>query len=194
MQQPVPDRMLTKLRYSEQVDFPALTRGALAYGQYRNSLFDPDVTYTGHQQLWRDQMATLYKTYRVLGIKYKFTFINQNQPAGLAGAIRHSSDATAEISPNTLRERNNSRTFIVGPNTSDPVVVKGYMPVGKPHGLSKRDFMADEDFEALFTANPVKQTYLEMYLTPLGPTAIANCVVDLVYYVLLTDRINVTGS
>lgn len=50
-----------------------------------NSLFDPDVTLTGHQPRFFDQYATLYDKYRVLGCKIEFEGIVET--AGAAAKI-----------------------------------------------------------------------------------------------------------
>lgn len=41
-----------------------------------NSIYDPDVTGTGHQPLLRDLWASQYDYYAVLAARYKFTFYN----------------------------------------------------------------------------------------------------------------------
>lgn len=194
LRQPVPDKIMTKLKYTEAISFGSLVGLVLSNYQFRNSIFDPNVTSSGHQPLWRDQLANLYSRYRVHGIKYKFTIWNQNQPGGLFGGVKHSNDGVVETVYTTLRERRGVQTFTVAPPGAQQKIVKGYMPVGKPHGLSKREFMWDEDFEADIGTNPVKQTYLEIYLTTQGPTAIANVIADLVYYVELNKRVNVGSS
>nr|QTE03541.1 MAG: putative capsid protein [Phoenicopterus roseus CRESS-DNA-virus sp.] len=194
MRQPVPDKMFTKLKYTEAISFGSLTGLTLSHYTFRNSIFDPDVTAVGHQPLWRDQLFLLYTRYRVHGIKYRFTIWNQNQPAGLIGAVKHSDDGITETSWTTLRERRSVRSFVVSGPGAKQSVVKGYMACGKPHGLTKKEFMFDEDFEADMNSNPVKQTYLQLYLTTQGPTAVANVVVDMLYYVELTGRSSVSGS
>lgn len=195
MRQPVPDKIITKLKYSEAVSLTLAAASTLGYYMYRTSLYDPDVTGLGHQPLWRDQLDYMYTKYRVHGIKYKFTIINTNVQQLTAGAVVMQPDSTAETNLNTIRERNNSRPFILpGYTGGNGRVVKGFMHTGYPHGLSKSDFLADEDFEAAMNANPVKTSILAIYCYTLNNGATINIQVDLTYYVELLGRIPVVGS
>lgn len=77
----VPSGMQTSrvgnLRYVEQLTLTA--QSALGVYVFRaNSLFDPNFTGTGHQPMGRDQWATLYNHYVVLGSKCKVTFCPQS--------------------------------------------------------------------------------------------------------------------
>lgn len=194
MRQPVPDKMMTRLNYSE-ILVMSMTLGNVLYTyQFRNSIFDPDVTGGGHQPLWRDQLAALYTTYRVHGIKYKFTIANTNVDSLMTGCIKKSSDGVLDTNMNTLRERRSVQKFVCNHRYVAAKIVKGYMAVGKPHGLSKKDFMYDEDFEANIGGNPTKQSFLELYLSCVGSGAVAHVQVDLVYYVEFLNRQSVGGS
>ena len=57
-------------------DTVTLDAGAAAVTNHvfqANSLFDPDVTGTGHQYLLRDTMAQLYESYRIIECEIKVT-------------------------------------------------------------------------------------------------------------------------
>lgn len=194
MKQPVPDRMFTKMNYSE-VLIMNLEFLTLKYHMYRNSLFDPDYTSIGHQPLWRDQYALMYNKYRVLGIKYKFALLNTSSNAMVSGAVKYSSDANVELSLNTLRERKNVNRVVVGPQGSKATFMKGYMPVGRPHGLTKKNVIEDEDFIALMGYDPAKLSFLHIYLSSTDLSgAVVNIQADLTYYVELLERTSVSGS
>lgn len=194
MKQPVPDRMFTKMNYSE-VLILNLNFLTLGYHVYRSSLFDPDYSSTGHQPLWRDQYALMYNKYRVLGIKYKLALLNTSSNSMVSGGVKYSNDYTVEASLNTLRERRNVHKLVVGPQGSKATFVKGYMPVGKPHGLTKKNVIEDEDFIALMGDNPAKLSYLHIYLSSTDLSgAVVNVQADLTYYVELMERTSVSGS
>jgi len=73
-----PDRMKTKLQYQDVVQLSA-SAGSPAIWQFRmNSLYDPDLTGTGHQPQWFDQLSAVYNNYKVLGSKITCTFIPNN--------------------------------------------------------------------------------------------------------------------
>lgn len=194
MRQPVADKVMTRMNYSEVLSMSMTASGVMQTYQFRNSIFDPDVTSAGHQPLWHDQMALLYKRYRVHGIKYRFTVVNSNIQQMACFVVKHSSSGITDTNYNTLRERRGIQRTVLNPNTGPPRVIKGFMHAGKPHGLTKRDFLADEDFEANFGSNPVKSTYLELYGVMYHTNAIFYIQADLQYYVELLDRIDASGS
>lgn len=65
----VPDKMLVRLRYVQQVTLnPGV--GGIAYNAFRaNSLFDPDKTGVGHQPSNFDWLKQMYDRYTVIGAK-----------------------------------------------------------------------------------------------------------------------------
>lgn len=195
MRQPVPDKIMTKLRYSEAIVVNLSTPSVLGSYLFRTSIYDPDFTSLGHQPLWRDQLDYLYTKYRVHGIKYRLTIVNTNVNQLTGGAIVHQPDSTLETNLNTIRERRNSRTFVLnGASAGSNRIMTGFMHTGAPHGLTKSDFMADEDFEAAMNANPVKNSFLAMYFYTLHSSAIVHIQCDLTFYVELLGRVTVVGS
>lgn len=130
------------------------------------------------------------------GIRYKFTVQNTNTSQLCNFMVQHS-DGPPEapaIGVATVMERRDVRSYNVGANTSRPTICKGYMATGKPWGLSKQDFMADEDFEANFGTNPVKTSFINMYATTMHTSCILNVKVEMMYYVECLRRVKVTGS
>lgn len=73
-----PDRLRTKLQYCDVIQLAA-SAGSPALYQFRMaSLYDPDVTSTGHQPQWYDQLSAVYSFYKVLSSKITATFIPNN--------------------------------------------------------------------------------------------------------------------
>lgn len=194
MRQPVPDQMLTKLNYSENLVIPLLgaVGGALSPSLYRfqTSLYDPDYTGTGHQPMWRDTLATMYNKYRVHGIKYRFTIKNISDSSNIiTGAIRHTSLTTTDGDYRVIRERRGTQKFHTGSFLSMPTVVKGYMSTNRPYGITKREFMSDEDFDADIGSNPTKMAYLDLYAWTMSSTNVnLNVIVDLTFYASFDKR------
>jgi len=116
-----PDRLQTKLRYCDVVTLTPTTGGRSSWAFRMNSLFDPDFTSTGHQPMWFDQLAAVYKAYRVTGAVLKATFvpsiINTTEATdsgpyivGITGSTETSLGAN---SISALLENNNNTTSIV---------------------------------------------------------------------------------
>lgn len=67
---------VVRLRYSDVVFLDPASGGSGTAGNvwWANNIYDPDYTGTGHQPLYRDTWATIYKNYIVLGAKIKCVF------------------------------------------------------------------------------------------------------------------------
>lgn len=73
-----PDRLRTKLHYCDVVQLSA-SAGSPGLWQFRmNNMFDPDLTGTGHQPQWYDQLSAVYSYYSIVGSTIKATFIPGN--------------------------------------------------------------------------------------------------------------------
>jgi len=168
--------------------------GVMSVWTFQTSIFDPDLTGTGHQPLWRDELNQLYSRYRVHGIKYRFNILNVTVQNMVVGAIVHAPQANSETNVQTMRERRGVKKFVVQPLHAGNTVITGYMPTGQPHGMSRKDFLADETFEADMTTSPATKSFLELYATSIEGTGKLQAQVDLVYYVELLQRRRVQSS
>lgn len=200
MRQPVPDQMLTKLNYNENIilTLAASVGGALspAYYRFRTSLYDPDYSGTGHQPMWHDQLALMYGRYRVHGMKYTFTIKNTgDSPQLITGCIRHTSLDAVDGDYRVLRERRGTKKFHLGSVFSMPTRVRGYMATNKPWGITKREFMSDEDFDANIGANPTKVSYLDLYAWTMATSNIVlNITADITFYCSFDKRTQPSAS
>lgn len=193
---PVSDRYFTKLRYSEGIDWTITFANTLYNYVFQSSIYDPDVTATGHQPLWRDTLATMWNRYRVLGIGYKIMWRCTNTGQITIGYVQHSSTSTADTNYNTLIERNTTKKVYMDAANSGRGnnYVSGYLSVAKAYGMTRTQFNADDDFDAAIGANPTKLAYLILYASSRSAGAAAQCQVELTYYVEFFDRVNIAGS
>lgn len=81
-----PDKMVTNLRYVDNINLTGATSAIGSYVFSMNSAYDPDVTSTGHQPMYFDQLCGAvgtapYSRYRVLGAKTTVTYMLVNVPA-----------------------------------------------------------------------------------------------------------------
>lgn len=192
--QPVAERYFTRLRYSEIVNFTLNVPSALFTYQFQSSVYDPDYTSTGHQPLWRDTLATMYNKYRVFGVKYSIHAKNASGSELTQCYVKHNSSSATETNFNTLRETAEGKGRVFDSSTGRPVVLRGYMPVYKPYGISKKEFCENDDFISVMGANPNKMSYIQMYAHTVGGTITVTAQCDLIYYVEFFDRIDITGS
>lgn len=110
-----PDRLLTRLRYCD-VGFIAMAAGALGNQVFRwNSTFDPDLTGTGHQPLYRDTYAAVYDQYSVIKARAKITLMNYSTSVGILCGVVIDDDASLASVPDTLMEQSHGISSFVTP-------------------------------------------------------------------------------
>lgn len=194
LRQPAPDKLFTKLKYSEAIQYNLSTSGVLYDYVFQSSIYDPDFTATGHQPLWRDQYAAMYNNYRVNGIAYKIFWKNTNINQMVIGLIQHSTVTTSDTDVNTLIERGTTRKFMLDSLNGRTNMTKGYLSVAKSYGMSRDQFNSDDGFDAAIGANPTKMAYLHLYTLMRHTSAIVQAQIELTYYVEFFNRINVVGS
>lgn len=190
----IPKRIYAKLKYTDIGTF-SCGSGALALAyQYQSSLFDPRASLGGHQPLFFDQYAAMYKSYIVYGIKYKFTFISQFD-YGATAYVVYRTDTTTETNQETITERNN-RTIVRGLQQTGPFVNKGYVSIASMYGVNKRVVATDDKFKALISANPTNMVYITPYIAQYHPSLAKDTViqVELTYYCEFLDRMDVSAS
>lgn len=151
------------------------------------SIFDPDVTATGHQPLLRDLWASQYDYYAVLAFRYKFSYYNcskdpitwtatgtsSNLVGGVAITLLPTTN-TADISNMAsgivfpAAEMKNSQTYALWPDHS--LTISGELTPG--------DFLVDakdSDNDNTWTAvgsNPGVQRYLGVVINSMQNAAL----------------------
>ena len=100
-----PKKRLVRHRYVENVQLPA-AGGAGQLRQYVfacNNMFDPNVTGTGHQPLYRDEMAAMYKYYTVIASYIRVTYTQSESGLQNYGIVM-TQDTSLNIDPTTTLE------------------------------------------------------------------------------------------
>jgi len=190
---PIPDRFLTKLRYST---LHALTTAGVAIPasyQFRlNSIFDPDLTGTGHQPLGHDEMATLYQKYTVRGVAWHITFTNQSTTDYADVCVMLRPNTTAVSLMSTALETEHVRRGVVGPESGSRniMTMKGYASIAKIRGVKASKVEIENEYSALIGANPNIVPTLQVYVENQNVNAsiTVNFRLEMVYYVTFFDR------
>lgn len=111
-----PDRLVTKLKYHTLGTLTS-TSGAVGTYQWRwNSTFDPDITNTGHQPLYRDTYASLYDQYAVVSASAIIKVVNTNTAPFICGVVTDD-DASPSTNLDTLCEQNHGEHTLLPPQT-----------------------------------------------------------------------------
>lgn len=187
---PLAMRQIVKMRYSEDVNISAgATLGA--YDFRANSIFDPNLTGTGHQPLGHDQWSVFYDHYVVLGAKCRVT-LTQSSTAGSDIAFFSlclQDTSNTMISQSQIREQ---------PRTAWTLVTSPY--AGQSSRTLAKNFSAKRFFGAKsvitwdklgaqFGANPTEDALFRIFFQNMsGLSAIslvANVTID--YIVMLSE-------
>lgn len=186
---------LVKLRYVDRFTInPAL--GTFALHNFRaNSIYDPDVTSTGHQPMGYDQWANFYDHYVVIGSQIKVTFVSPGgaitTDAALVGV--HLDDDLGAFATSTTEIMEQAKAkyrFLTPSNSAAKVVMR--------HGFSCKKFFNLRDVRdnterigAQFGTDPSEQAYFRVFIGPIGTSqdiAGVNCIVELNYICMLSER------
>lgn len=162
--QPFPNRYICKMKYATTVSTDAT-------GQYQfrlNSLFDPDLTGVGHQPYGFDTASGMYNRYRVIACGWRI-----QQPSAYNGtptilASLPNNDALIAWSNfGEMCENPRAKWVTNNPGATSPVL-KGKVYLPKLMGRSRTQYMADDNYQAIVTTNPVENGFL--YVTSFNAT------------------------
>lgn len=195
----LPDRFLTKLRYSElfQMSFTGFAVPA-SYQFKVNDIFDPNYTGSGHQPLFHDQFALLYNKVRVTGCKYRFTFTNQEKKHVEISILLRPNISTIGNFETVRETPYNVFKVTLGEEGSGQAVkyARGFASVQKIRGITKYALRGENDYASLIGASPAITPMIQLYISNqnTGEACTANVRADLEYYCEFFDRKLVTQS
>lgn len=155
-----PDELHCTLKYVEDsIAFSGVSPSAQVFRI--NSLFDPNLTGTGHQPLWFDQLSIPYGKYLVVAARVEAEIINLNTANGIAKCVSLYDDV--DNSANIVQELSESRyarEVISGMQTGSNAVEKLIMPVIPIAKLfGQKEIESDPDVYSLVTTNPQDVAY-----------------------------------
>lgn len=171
--QPFPSRFITKMKYSGTVRINNGTSAAVQIWRL-NSLFDPDVTFTGHQPYGRDTLATLYNRYRVISVRYYIQAIAASGKTQLL-ALTPTNDPISETDIDALREKPRCRSYVLASGAAGvPSRLTGKINLPALTGKTKSQYMADDRYQAQFSTEPAEAMYLYCNIQDMDKTTIAD--------------------
>lgn len=169
-----PDRLMTKLRYTDYVGIVS-TSGALGKQVFRwNSTFDPDYTGTGHQPLYRDTYAAVYDHYAVVRARAKIRIHNVSTTVGVICGVLTDDDVTTSTTFQTLMEASRGQHDELTPlagSHSDTIFYTSwdYMQV------LGSDPYTSQDVKTASGANPIEDAVLLVWSIPVDGSTTLTC-------------------
>jgi len=192
---PVARETVVTLKYYEAFNNAA---GAIDQRFRLNSIFDPNLTGTGHQPLGYDQYSTFYGRYRVTDVTMVFT--GAMDPSVATYPCRMTIFADNNTNPYTDQqtgtEQNSATSSLITSNSVPLKVVKRFN-LARVAGVDKKSY-ADDRFQSVFGTNPSEEIILHVLGTRAdGSSADAGAIkyaVVLYMKVHLFDPLVVPGS
>lgn len=197
---PYPDRMFLKLKYTQQVA-NTHAAGATSFYEWRgNSIFDPDLTGTGHKPFASNQWTNFYSQYCVHGSSIKVqAIITTNTFAAMNIAViplPQALNPSAGDLATPIEEMNYVKYKLFNTYNQDKSLIKHYMSTTKMAGYSPKDIQYDSTLRAAIGANPSAQWTWQVYLQPADESTAISTVtyVTITYYVELSNVALATAS
>lgn len=196
-----PDKLRTRLRYCDQFQ---LGTGVTNWVYRFNSLYDPDLSGTGHQPRYFDQLCAangIYSKYRVLGAKAKITFseftpsvpTTVNVGPVLAYAETSNSSSLAYGTASDVMEGSGAKYTVLQDKAGGNNVktLTQTFSVERDCGVNA----TDDTVSALYNNNPGNSVFLHFGKIDLGAQAsIVNVFVEIEYYAEFYQRNEIAGS
>lgn len=157
---PLPQRFPVRMRYrsSNTISCVSGAPGTWTFGL--NSLYDPDITFTGHQPMLFDQLAGLYSNYCVYNAKIGFTIIPVGTETSPSLAVLYGSNTNtaSSFTLDEAREQKGAVEIALGGDRS-PVSLARTFSIRELMGKS-RDFVLDDTtYACAVTAAPADIAY-----------------------------------
>lgn len=170
-----PKQMIMKHRYSELIPLTSTGGSPSQYLFSCNGMFDPNITGTGHQPYYFDQMAALYNHYLVIGSKCKFQLSPQVNSHGPIAVTVYVNDDTSRgnNNPALQAEYQSARFLMSGETVTNSIKRTLKWSAKKTFGGS---VMANTELQGTSGANPTEQSYFNIDFVAADLTSTVSCV------------------
>jgi hypothetical protein len=183
-----PDRLLTQLRYSDVMNITG-TAGAVGFQNFRwNSTFDPDITNTGHQPLYRDVYAAIYDSYAVIRSRARITIENTSTTYSVVCGAVIDDDSSPTTNFNILMEQNHGVRHLLTPLAGSKSSVTFDMTWDCKQILGI-DPYTSQAYKTASTSNPTEASTLSIWMINQDGTNTVTVqgIIELVQEVLWTE-------
>lgn len=178
--QPIAQRYICRMKYCDtfSLNTEGSTVGVVTHRFRLNSIFDPNLTSTGHKPYGFDQLLGfpgavppvrgLYNRYRVVAAHYSITAVpGTGQNIQVTALAANESVSTGLTNGAALRE--NPRAKWISQTVGAPLRTltgKVYLPALV--GRTKSQYMSDDRYQSAYDTNPLEAAVLNVYLNELG--------------------------
>lgn len=167
--------MRSTLTYDETIQ---LTSGPAMVTHYfaLNGLYDPNITGTGHQPMYYDQIMALYNHYHVLGTKMTIKVLPDDANTTPSKVVLWQNDNNALAASSTidsLSESQVNQSGIIGSGAAqEPMTLTLFWSAKKTFG---GDILANGDLQGGVGSNPAELSYGCISLQSMDGATVVSC-------------------
>lgn len=202
MPTPFRSEFITQLRYADIFQLTGdATPGIIGTEQtFRlNSLFDPDLTNSGHQPMGFDQIKPFYNSYQVMSVEVKYRWYASDSNGLMVFTTLQSGQNTSALAGTICSiafERQEVLSHPLPIAGKDVITHTEHVPIHTLVGLSRQQYKDDPNYRSLCTTNPATQAYVRFAVgdTASGVSKKCTLAVEFVFHARFFDKINVGQS
>lgn len=199
---PFRPQMQVKLHYTETFLMTTGTLGIFGAQQTMllNSCFDPNETGAGHQPYGFDQLALLYRRYKVNGCLIEMVWTDPSADGMMVGMMMLPPFGIKNIvglTVDQVKEQPMSVTRSINNSGKQMTIVKQYVPMHSVMGISELQFKSNlTDFSAGMTATPAQSARIRCSVASLRATGGDTIMlrISLTYFTQVYDRVVLNTS
>lgn len=199
---PFPNHCITKHKYCDRLQFPVAGLG-YDYNTYifrANGIYDPDWSGTGHQPLFRDEMAARYAFYAVLSSTIVVTFDKAQNSQKFYGCVIDDKSYELPAVFNTLVEQYGYSRNYLPAHANMPLTIRKNFNALKTFKTNLKGLMADDTYKTPVGQDPTSDKVMRFFnvWTAMHDSTVAVTrdffTVTIYYTVLWMDPIKAIGS
>jgi len=196
-----PQKITETHTYCETVTLNTGAGGTLtSYSFSANGMFDPNITGTGHQPMFYDQMAALYNHYCVIGSKCTVEFVTTTTTStssnsdATVGIILNDSTSIPTL-PGLLEHPTSKHRLLGSANAMGASPVRFVQKFSAKKNFGKFD-QGNSNFTGSISTNPGEQMYYTLFVdgTQATNAIVVRAMVTILYIAIWAERTTIAAS
>ena len=187
-----PEKIQIKHRYVENIGFNAAA-GALSVQQFRaNGMYDPNVTGTGHQPLYFDQLSAIYDHFTVLKSYIKVTASTSSTTPQIVNIFLNDDSTITPASVESRMEQSSGKSMLISQGSGTSSVYLAF-DAKKVFGGS---VLGNDNLQGTGSADPTEQSLFTItcQAQDTGVATLVYTICEIVYVAVWDEVRDIAGS
>lgn len=193
-----PAMLETRLRYVENVTIYSASGALGSYIFSCNGLYDPNITTTGHQPMYFDQLCAIYDHYTVTSSKIKIIIGPQATVLQAGGffVLTVDDDASAFTNLREMQEQSSATNKYIPEAFNSTTELSKTWTAASYFTKDKMATLADTDLQGTAAANPAEQSYYMLGFQSVSGAASTSvtCIVEIEFVATFAELKTMTAS